>query len=73
MQGQGIGVALLKDAILRTLEAAESIGVRALLVHAKDELAKAFYQRYDFEPLPGHPLHLVLMLKDVRRLLQPPS
>jgi GNAT superfamily N-acetyltransferase len=68
MQRQGVGAALLKDAILRTLAAAESIGIRALLVHAKDEAAKAFYQRYDFEPLPGHPLHLVLLLKDTRKL-----
>jgi GNAT superfamily N-acetyltransferase len=66
-QGQGLGAALLKDAILRTLVAAEGVGVRALLVHAKDEAARAFYARYDFEPLPGHPLHLVLLLKDARR------
>ena len=72
-QGHGLGAALLKNAILRTLGAAEAIGVRALLVHAKDESAKMFYQRYDFEPLPGHPLHLALMLKDARRLLEPPS
>jgi GNAT superfamily N-acetyltransferase len=69
MQGRGFGAALLKDAILRTLSAADAIGVRALLVHAKDEAAKAFYQRYEFDPLPGHPLHLVLLLKDARRLL----
>ena len=54
--GQRVGAGLLKDAILRTLGAAEAIGVRALLVHAKDEAATAFYQRYDFEPLPAHPL-----------------
>jgi GNAT superfamily N-acetyltransferase len=70
-QGQGLGAALLKDAIMRTLGAAEAIGVRALLVHAKDDSAKNFYLRFDFESLPGHPLHLVLMLKDARRLLQP--
>lgn len=73
VQGRGFGAALLKDAILRTLSAADSIGVRALLVHVKDEAAKAFYQRYEFEPLPGHPLHLVLLLKDARRLLSPPG
>lgn len=65
-QGRGIGAGLLRDAVLRTLSAAEEIGVRALLVHAKDEAAKSFYERYDFEPLPGHSLHLVLLLKDAR-------
>lgn len=65
-QGKGLGPALLKDAILRVLNAAEGIGIRALLVHAKDEKAKAFYEHFNFEPLPGYPLHLVLLLKDAR-------
>ena len=66
-QGQGLGPSLLKDAILRVLSAAEGIGVRALLVHAKDDKAKGFYLHYDFVPLPGYPLHLVLLLKDARK------
>lgn len=66
-QGMGLGPGLLKDAILRVLSAAEGIGVRALLVHAKDDKAKAFYLHYNFEPLPGYPLHLVLLLKDARK------
>jgi len=68
-QGKGLGPGLLKDAILRVLSAAEGIGVRALLVHAKDEKAQAFYHHYDFEPLPEYPMHLVLLLKDARRSL----
>lgn len=68
-QGKRLGPGLLKDAILRVLNAAEGIGIRALLVHAKDENAKAFYQHYDFEALPGYPLHLVLMLKDARKIV----
>lgn len=68
-QGKGVGSALLKDAILRVLAAAEGVGVRALLVHAKDAEAKKFYERYDFEPLPGYPLHLVLLLKDARKIV----
>ncbi|HEY1793309.1 MAG TPA: GNAT family N-acetyltransferase [Opitutaceae bacterium] len=68
-QGRGLGPGLLKDAILRVLSAAEGIGVRALLVHAKDDKAKAFYLHYDFEPLPGYPMHLVLLLKDARRII----
>ncbi|HEX9783399.1 MAG TPA: GNAT family N-acetyltransferase [Opitutaceae bacterium] len=68
-QGQGLGAGLLRDAILRTLSAAKEIGVRALLVHAKDDAAKEFYQHYGFESLPGHPLHLTLLLKDARNQL----
>lgn len=68
-QGKGLGPGLLKDAILRVLSAAEGVGIRALLVHAKDEKAKAFYLHYNFEPLPGYPLHLVLMLKDARKIV----
>lgn len=69
-QGKGLGAGLLKDAIIRVLSAAEGVGVRALLVHAKDEAAKAFYERYDFAPLPGYPMHLVLLLKDARRVVR---
>jgi GNAT superfamily N-acetyltransferase len=61
-QGKGLGPGILKDAILRVLNAAEGIGVRALLVHAKDEKAKSFYLHHDFEPLPAYPLHLALLL-----------
>ena len=68
-QGQGLGAALVKDAVLRVLGAAESVGIRALLVHAKDEDARMFYERFDFQPLPGNPQNLVLLLKDGRRLI----
>ena len=68
-QGKGLGAGLLKDAIIRVLTAAEGVGVRALLVHAKDDAAKAFYERYDLEPLPSYPMHLVLLLKDARRIV----
>lgn len=66
-QGQGIGKGLLKDAMLRTLQAADIAGIRALAVHAKDETARAFYEHFDFQPSPTDPLHLFLLLKDVRR------
>lgn len=68
-QGQGLGASMVKDAVLRILGAAESIGIRALLVHAKDEGARMFYERFDFQPLPGNPQNLVLLLKDGRRLI----
>lgn len=66
-QGRGLGQHLLRDAILRTPDAADSIGVRALLVHAGSESARAFYLNFDFEPSPTDPLHLMLLLKDARR------
>lgn len=68
-QGQGLGAALLRDAILRAVAAAEIIGVRALLVHALHEQARAFYTHFDFEPSPTDPLHLLLLIKDARALL----
>jgi len=68
-QGQGIGKALLRDAMQRTLQAAEIAGIRALAVHAKDEAAVAFYQKFDFIPSPTDPLHLFVLLKDVRRII----
>lgn len=68
-QGHGLGAALLKDALLRTAQAADIAGIRALLVHAKDAEARAWYARFDFEPSPSDPLHLFLLLKDLRALL----
>jgi predicted N-acetyltransferase YhbS len=65
-QGAGVGRGLLRDAMLRTLTAAHSIGVRALIVHARDASAAAFYGRSGFEPSPTDPLHLVLLMKDLR-------
>lgn len=68
-QKQGVGAALLKDAMLRTLQAADIAGIRALVVHAKDEAARKFYGRFDFLPSPTDPLHLFMLLKDVRKIL----
>ena len=67
-QGQGIGAALLKDAVLRTLQAAEIAGIRALVVHAKNEAAKGFDQHFDFTPSPSDQLHLFMLLKDLRAI-----
>lgn len=69
-QGQKLGHGLLKDAMLRTLEAADIAGIRALAVHAKDDEARGFYEHFDFIPLPSDPYHLVILLKDVRALLK---
>jgi GNAT superfamily N-acetyltransferase len=68
-QGQGLGSGLLKDAMLRTLQAADIAGIRALAVPAKDDDARAFYGRFGFIPAPTDPYHLFVLLKDVRRIL----
>jgi GNAT superfamily N-acetyltransferase len=68
-QGKGLGAGLLKDAMLRTLQAADIAGIRAFGVHAKDDEAKAFYERFNFLPSPSDPYHLFRLLKDLRKLL----
>jgi GNAT superfamily N-acetyltransferase len=62
-QGKGLGTALLQDAVLRTGQAAEILGIRGILVHAISEDAKAFYERYGFAASPNNPMTLVLSLK----------
>ena len=69
-QGKGLGAGLLKDAMLRTLEAADIAGIRAFAVHAKDDNAKAFYERFDFIASPSDPYHLFRLLKDIRAALR---
>ncbi len=67
LQGQGLGSALLTDACRRVAQVSEEIGVRALLIHAKSDQAKAFYMSFaEFEPSPTDPLHLILLMKDLR-------
>lgn len=58
--GKGLGKGLLKDAILRTMQAAEIAGLKLLLVHAKGEAAADFYRKHGFEPILGDPLKLFL-------------
>jgi len=70
-QGKGVGKALLKDALLRTAQAADIAGIRCLLVHAKDEAARQWYASWDLEPSPTDPYHLFLMLKDIKALWGP--
>jgi GNAT superfamily N-acetyltransferase len=59
-QGKGLGKALLKDAILRTMQASQIAGLKLLLVHAKDESAANFYRKHGFEPVLDDPLKLFL-------------
>jgi GNAT superfamily N-acetyltransferase len=69
-QGRGLGAALVRDALLRVHQAADVIGVRSLLIHAESDGARAFYEHLaEFEPSPTDPLHLFLLLKDLRRAL----
>lgn len=70
-QGQGLGEAMLVDALRRCAQAADVIGARAVLVHAKDERARGFYVRYGFEPSLTNPRHLIVLMKDVRVSLSP--
>lgn len=66
-QGQGYGRALMADAAFRTLQAADLVGARAMLVHARDELAANFYERLGFVRSPTDSLHLIVLIKDLRR------
>jgi GNAT superfamily N-acetyltransferase len=68
-QGKGIGADLLRDAVLRVLAAAETIGVRAILVHAISEEAKALYERHGFHASPIEPMTLMITMEEARRIL----
>ena len=62
-KGQGLGAALLQDAVLRTVQAAEILGIRGIVVHAISEEAKQFYEHYGFSPSPTQPMTLILSIK----------
>jgi GNAT superfamily N-acetyltransferase len=68
-QGEGLGRALLRDAVLRVLGAAERIGVRAILVHAISADAKLFYERCGFRPSPLDPMTLMITLAEAEQML----
>ena len=68
-QGQGIGKALLRDAMLRVLQAAEIVGVKAILVHAPSDEAKRFYLAHGFLESPMAPMTLCFALETIRRAL----
>ncbi len=63
-QGRGMGPALLRDAVLRTMQAAEIAGIRALLVHAISDGAKRFYEKYGFVASPVDPMTLVITVSE---------
>lgn len=70
-KGRGLGKMLLKDALQRIVRGTEDFGCRAVVVHAKDVEATAFYEKCGFTPSPITPLHLYLLLKDIRALMNP--
>jgi GNAT superfamily N-acetyltransferase len=67
--GKGLGGDLLQDAVLRAVGAAETVGVRALLVHAMSEQAKAFYERHGFRPSPIEPFTLMIAIQEAKTML----
>ena len=70
VQGRGLGAWLLRDAMLRTLSAADALAIRVLLVHAIDDRAKRFYERHGFAPSPTDSFNLQLLLKDLRAAVE---
>lgn len=60
----------MKDALRRAARAADFVGTRCLLVHAKDDAARRWYEHWEFEPSPTDPYNLFLMLKDLKSLLE---
>ena len=69
-QGRGLGRALFRDCALRIAQAADTIGIRGIVVHAISEQAKAFYLALGFDPSLADPMTLVVTLADIRKLLE---
>lgn len=71
-EGRGLGAALLRDVVARSVELSAAIGFRGLLVHAESAAAREFYRHLvpEFAPSPTDDLHLVLLMKDMRRTLR---
>lgn len=68
-QGRGIGADLLRDAVLRIASAAETVGIRAIFVHAASDAAKAFYEKHGFRASPLEPMTLMITIEEARRLI----
>jgi len=70
-QGKGLGRSLFRDAAMRVAQAADTIGIRGIVVHAISESARAFYLKLGFSACPHEPMMLVVTLKDLRAALAP--
>lgn len=64
--GKGLGKALLKDAILRSLNGIETIGGRIIFVHAIDDDARIFYEHFGFESSPVDDKVLMMLVQDAK-------
>ena len=69
-QGLGLGSALLRDALMRAVQAADVIGIRAILVHAISDDARAFYERYGFKPSPIDNMTLMITIREARHAME---
>lgn len=69
-KGKSLGADLLHDALARTLQAADIAGIRAVIVHAKDDNARHSYEYFDFDPSPTDAYHLYLLIKDLRKAVR---
>ena len=69
-QGRGLGRALFRDCAQRVANAADTIGIRGIVVHAISEQAKAFYLALGFDASPKEPMMLMVTLGDIRRLME---
>jgi GNAT superfamily N-acetyltransferase len=67
--GQGVGTGLLRDAVLRIVQAAEIAGIRGILVHAISEDAKRFYEKYGFVTSPVDPLTVMIKVTEAVRII----
>lgn len=65
LRGQGVGRALIRDAGLRVIQVAETIGIRGMLVHALSDEARYFYLKEGFEPSPMDPMMLMVTSGDL--------
>jgi GNAT superfamily N-acetyltransferase len=65
--GEGVGTGLLRDAVLRTVQAEEIVGIRAILVHAISEAAKCFYEKYGFVASPTDPLTVMITVAEAAK------
>ena len=70
-QGRGLGRALLADVLQRSLEVSETVAIKMLLIHCRDDAARDFYLRQaEFLRSPTDPLHLLMPMKDIAALLR---
>ena len=70
VRGRGLGAWLLRDAMARALTASQTVGIRAMVVHALDANVRAFYLHHGLEPSPTDPLHLMALIKDIEAAIR---